>query len=78
MRPRSLGPDDPVGGYGGEAVAAGCSLDAKQPRLAGINFLNGINWGTFVVRRGCTSENAKAATALITDLFDRLERAARH
>lgn len=76
LRPASLGPQVPVGGYGGEAVAAGCTLDPEQPRIAGINYLNGGNWGAFVLQPGCGSANAKAAAAVMTGIFDRLERAA--
>jgi hypothetical protein len=76
LRPLSLGPDDPVGGYGGEVPPAGCALDPAQPRIAGINFLNHANWGTFVLQPGCTGERARAAAALLTELIERLDRAA--
>lgn len=78
LRPTALGPDDPVRGYGGEAYPLGCPTDKAQPRVAGINFLNKTNWGSFVLQAGCASEDAKAATVVMTDLFDRLERAAPH
>ncbi len=76
LRPATLGPRDPVGGYGGEALPAGCSHGAVQSRMAGVNFLNGVNWGTFTLPAGCDSANARAAAAVMTDLFDRLDRAA--
>jgi hypothetical protein len=76
LRPGSLGPIDPVGGYGGEVVPKGCRLDPKQPRMVGINFLNHGNWGTFTLQAGCQGANATAATALVGDIFDRLDRAA--
>lgn len=76
LRPASLGPDDPVGGYGGEAYAAGCAYDNVQPRIAGINYLNNANWGAFVLQPGCPSAAARSATAAMTQLFDRLDRAA--
>lgn len=76
LRPGSLGPVDPVGGYGGEVVPAGCKLDPAQPRVAGINFLNHTNWGTFTLQSGCQAANAGAASALLSDIFGRLERAA--
>ena len=76
LRPASLGPNHPVGGYGGEAVAAGCALKQEQPRLAGINFLNGGNWGSFVLQPGCGSSAAKAAADAMARIFSRLEAAA--
>jgi hypothetical protein len=80
LRPAALGPDDPVRGYAGEAYPAGCTpAPAKTPappRLAGINFLNAGSWGAFVLQPGCDSNKAKAAAAVMTDLFGRLERAA--
>jgi hypothetical protein len=76
LRPASLGPNDPVGGYGGEAYARGCAPDHAQPRAAGINFLNNANWGTFVLQPGCASASGRAAEAVMTDIFARLERAA--
>jgi hypothetical protein len=76
LRPASLGPDLPVGGYGGEVVAAGCALDEKQPRAAGINFMNGRNWGGFISQPGCDTASAKAAEAALRDIFARLDRAA--
>lgn len=76
LRPASLGPGDPVGGYGGEAFPGGCTPDKAQPRIAGINFLNKANWGAFILPSNCASEDAKAATAVMTGLFDRLARAA--
>jgi hypothetical protein len=77
LRPASLGPRDPVGGYGGEATPAGCTLDAARPRLAGINFLNNANWGAFVLQQGCDGQAAGAAAAAMSDILDRLDRAAR-
>lgn len=77
LRPASLGPDDPVGGYGGEAYPPGCPFDKTRPRVAGVNFLNDANWGAFVLQAGCQSEGAKPAAAAMTQLFDRLDRAAR-
>jgi hypothetical protein len=77
LRPASLGPEDPVGGYGGEAAPAGCTLDKARPRLAGINFLNNANWGAFVLQQGCDGEAAGAATAAMSEILDRLDRAAR-
>lgn len=77
LRPASLGPSDPVGGYGGEAPPAGCTLDKTHPRLAGVNFLNSANWGAFILQEGCSGEAASAATAAVTELFDRLDRASR-
>ena len=76
LRPLSLGPDSPVGGYGGEAFAMGCSHDPAPPRAAGVNFLNGGNWGAFVLQPECQSESARAAAAIVAQAFDRLERAA--
>ncbi len=76
LRPRALGPEDTVRGYAGEAYPIGCSFDPAQPRIAGINFLNGASWGAFVLQAGCTGEGAHAATAAMTQIFDRLERAA--
>jgi hypothetical protein len=76
LRPRSLGPVDPVGGYGGEVVPAGCTLDPAQPRIAGINFLNHANWGTFTLQAACQGANATAASGLLSDIFGRLDRAA--
>jgi hypothetical protein len=75
LRPGSLGPVNPVGGYGGEVVPAGCALDPVQPRIAGINFLNRANWGTFTLQSGCQGANANAASALVGEIFDRLGRA---
>jgi hypothetical protein len=76
LRPASLGPDDPVGGYGGEARPDGCAPDPSQPRTAGINFINNANWGTFVLQPGCPRAAARAAQGVMTDIFDRLDRAA--
>jgi hypothetical protein len=76
LRPASLGPDQPVGGYGGEVLPAGCELDETKPRIAGVNFLNGGNWGNFVLQPGCDSDGAKEAAALMTQILDRLKRAA--
>lgn len=76
LRPASLGPKDPVGGYGGEAYARGCAPDKTQPRIAGINFLNNANWGAFILQPGCSSASGRAAEAVMTDIFTRLERAA--
>jgi hypothetical protein len=76
LRPGSLGPDDPVGGYGGEVVPKGCRLDPAQPRIVGINFLNHENWGTFTLQQGCHGASAEAASALVAEIFDRLRRAA--
>jgi hypothetical protein len=76
LRPDSLGPGLPVGGYGGEVVAAGCVLDAEQPRSAGINFMNGRSWGGFVSQPGCDSDSAKSAEDVMNGIFARLERAA--
>jgi hypothetical protein len=76
LRPASLGSSLPVGGYGGEVAAAGCTLDPAQPRAAGINFLNGGNWGAFVSQPGCDSASAKAAAEAMGAIFIRLERAA--
>ncbi|MBW8753659.1 MAG: hypothetical protein JF595_05840 [Sphingomonadales bacterium] len=78
LRPASLGPTDPVGGYGGETTPAGCTLDRAQRRIAGVNFLNRVNWGGFVLQSGCTARNAAQATAVVAELFDRLDRAAAH
>lgn len=75
LRPAALGPDDPVGGYGGEVLPRGCAPDAAQPRIAGINFLNRANWGGFVLQPGCDTVDAAAAAAAMRDIFDRLERA---
>jgi hypothetical protein len=75
LRPASLGPTDAVGGYGGEVPPAGCTLDKGRQRLAGINFLNSANWGTFVLQDGCDGEAAGAATAALDEIFDRLDRA---
>lgn len=76
LRPGSLGPVDPVGGYGGEVVPSGCRLDPAQPRIIGINFLNHANWGTFTLQPGCQGASASAASALLSDIFVRLDRAA--
>lgn len=76
LRPRALGPSNPVGGYGGEAYASGCSHDPIQLRMAGVNFLNDANWGAFVLQPNCRSQSARAATAILAQAFDRLERAA--
>jgi hypothetical protein len=77
LRPGSLGPADAVGGYGGETPPAGCTLDKARQRLAGVNFLNNANWGAFILPEGCTGETAEAATAVVSEIFDRLERASR-
>lgn len=74
LRPQSLGPADPVGGYGGEARPRGCEADAVQPRVAGIKFINAASWGDFVLQAGCASEQGREATAVMTRLFDRLAR----
>jgi hypothetical protein len=75
LRPASLGPDDAIGGYGGEAPPAGCTLDKAHQRLAGVNFLNSANWGAFILQEGCSGQAASAATAAVTEIFDRLDRA---
>lgn len=75
LRPHALGPEDPVGGYAGEVYPAGCSFDPAQPRLAGINYLNGKSWGNFALQAGCASDKAREATAVMTQIFDRLDRA---
>jgi hypothetical protein len=75
LRPAALGPHDPIGGYAGEVVPKGCSLDTSQPRLAGINFLNRGNWGSFALQSGCQSQQARAASEVMNGIFDRLERA---
>jgi hypothetical protein len=75
LRPGSLGPDDPVGGYGGEVVPKGCRLDPAQARIVGINFVNHANWGTFTLQQGCHGTSANAANALVGEIFDRLQRA---
>lgn len=76
LRPATLGPDDPVGGYGGEVRPAGCSPDPSLPRTTGINFLNSANWGVFVLQTDCPGKKARAAEEVMTDLFDRLDRTA--
>ena len=76
LRPGALGPVDPVGGYGGEAYPGGCAPDKAQPRVGGINFLNKINWGAFILQPGCASQDGKAAAAVMTQIVGRLERAA--
>jgi hypothetical protein len=77
LRPSSLGPRNPIGGYGGEVVPRGCALDDDGPRLAGITFLNDANWGVFVLQDGCASPAATQAGAALADIFGRLERAGR-
>jgi len=76
LRPGSLGPKDPIGGYGGEAYARGCSQDKGQPRIAGVNFLNNANWGVFILQPGCGSASGREAEAAMADIFDKLDRAA--
>ena len=75
LRPQALGPEDPVAGYAGEAHPIGCAADPAQPRVAGINFLNGGNWGAFVLHAGCTGMGGDAARAAMDRIFARLERA---
>ena len=75
LRPQALGPEDPVAGYAGEAHPIGCAADPAQPRVAGINFLNGGNWGAFVLQAGCTGMGGDAARAAMDRIFARLERA---
>jgi hypothetical protein len=76
LRPATLGPEDPVGGYGGEAYPRGCAPDKAEQRIAGINFLNKTNWGVFIQPAGCASEGARATTAVMAQIFDRLAKAA--
>jgi hypothetical protein len=73
LRPTAMGPGDPVGGYAGEARPLGCPADASQPRAAGVNFLNGANWGAFVLDPACTSDAGRDAADTVTRLFDQLE-----
>ena len=75
VRPAAMGPDDPVRGYAGEASPAGCTPTPGQPRLAGINFLNDGGWGAFVLQPDCRSDSARAAAALMDQIFARLDRA---
>ena len=74
LRPRALGPDDPVAGYAGEVLAAGCTFDPAQPRVAGINFLNGASWGNFALQTNCATDKAREATAVMSRIVDRLTR----
>lgn len=76
LRPLTLGPDDPVRGYAGEAYPRGCTPDKAQPSLAGVNFLNKTNWGSFNLSPGCAGEGAKAASAVMTQIVERLAKAA--
>lgn len=75
LRPVELGPDDPVGGYAGEAYPIGCEAGDPTSREAGINFLNHANWGGFVLPAGCKSPAGDKAAAIVTQVFGRLERA---
>lgn len=76
LRPQSLGPEDPVGGYGGQAAPTGCSFVPGQSGSAGVNYLNGMNWGAFVLQPACRGASADAARATLADMFLRLDHAA--
>jgi hypothetical protein len=78
LRPTTLGPEDPVGGYGGEAYPHGCTPNKGEQRIAGINFMNKANWGAFIQPADCASEGARATTAVMAEIFDRLTKAAAH
>ncbi|RZK02840.1 MAG: hypothetical protein EOO76_05295 [Novosphingobium sp.] len=75
LRPQALGPEDPVGGYAGEVYPTGCIFDPAQPRIAGINFLNGKSWGNFALQASCAGGKAREASAVMAEIFDRLTRA---
>lgn len=75
LRPTALGPDDPVRGYAGEAHPRGCTPDKAKPSLAGINFLNKSNWGSFVLPTDCASQDGKAASGVMTEIVGRLNAA---
>lgn len=74
LRPHALGPEDPVGGYAGEVYPAGCAFDPAQPRVAGINFLNSRSLGSFALQAGCATDKAREATAVMTQILERLNR----
>ena len=76
LRPQSLGSAHPVGGYGGQAWPAGCRLAPGQSGSAGVNYLNGLNWGAFVLQPACQGAGADTARATLADMFARLDRAA--
>lgn len=76
LRPTALGPDDPVRGYAGEAYPSGCTHDKAKPGLAGINFLNKANWGSFVLPQDCATPDGKAASGVMTQIVGRLNAAA--
>jgi hypothetical protein len=81
LRPAAMGPEDPVGGYAGEVRPRGCAADrdprGPRPLTAGINFLNGANWGAFVLLPDCTSPAGRAADRALSAMFDHLENAMR-
>ncbi|MBV1690492.1 hypothetical protein KRR38_23120 [Novosphingobium sp. G106] len=75
LRPMALGPDDPVRGYAGEAYPRGCMPDKAKPSLAGINFLNKSNWGSFLLPTNCASREGTEASGLMTEIVSRLNAA---